>query len=340
MNSKENKSTMDFYLINQEEYSKTTIKDLDEKKMFQEMCILREMELLLDGLYQKNEIQGFCHLVVGQEPIYIALKNVINGDKVIGSYRCHGLAYSSGIPIQEIVCETLGRANGNCKGKGGSMHLYNETFFGGHGIVGAQVSLGIGIAYALKYKEHANTPPKNVCFAFYGDGASNQGQVFESFNMAKLWKLPVVFVCENNFYGMWTPEKNVSSNSEYYKRGINIPGIRVDGNDIEELHRAFAYSKEYAKANGPIIIQIDTYRTCGHSCVDKTNFYRDQKEVEEKKHCDGLSKLKAILEVKTSKKDVEKIETEAKNIISDLHKFASNSNYPSVQELYTEVLKE
>lgn len=323
--------TNDFFLINPEEYFKTPVKDLENEEIYREMYNLREMELLLDRIYQKNEIQGFCHLVIGQEAIYIALKNIINGDKVIGSYRCHGLAYASGINTKEIICETMGKYEGNCKGKGGSMHLYNDTFYGGHGIVGAQVALGTGIAFALKYKDS-----QNVCFTFYGDGAANQGQVFESFNMAALWKLPIVYVCENNSYGMWTPERNVSSNTDYFKRGINIPGFRIDGNDIEELHRAFLFAKEYAKTNGPIIIQIDTYRTCGHSCVDQENFYRDQKEVDLKKQTDGLAKLRTRI----PKEAVSMIESEIKSRIEEIYRLAVNSADPPIYELYTDILKE
>nr|XP_013180872.1 unnamed protein product [Papilio xuthus] len=330
-----NRAETDFYLINSTDYYNTPLKKANERELYKDMITIREMELLLKNLFIEKRIRGFCHLVIGQEAIYAALKHVLQGDKVVGSYRCHGLAYASGISVQEIVCELLGKVNGNCKGKGGSMHLYNETFYGGHGIVGAQVPIGTGVAYALKYK---NT--NNVCYTFFGDGAANQGQVFESFNMAKLWNLPVVFVCENNFYSMWTPQEDSTTNTRYFERGINIPGIRINGNDIDELIRAFTYSREFAKVNGPIIIQIDTYRTCEHSCIDKDDFYRKKSEIEEMKNQDGLSIFKERLTKETSAGVVSEIEEDVQNFILSVKNIALNSEDPPASDLYSDIISE
>lgn len=326
---------VEFYLLKEEEYFKTIVIEPETKYLYKEMCMLREMEAAIKSLSDESLVRGFCHLITGQEAIYVALKAVINKDKVVGSYRCHGLAYASGIPVKEIVCEVLGKYEGNCKGKGGSMHLYNDVFYGGHGIVGAQVSLGTGVAFGLKYKK-----VDGVCFTFYGDGASNQGQVFESFNMAKLWNLPIVFVCENNFYGMWTPEARVSSCSDYYKRGLNIPGIKINGNDIHELIRAFTFAKAFCISNGPLIIQIDTYRTCGHSCVDKGEFYRTIDEVHKKQNDDGLSRLKNDLLRNYSKDEIVKIETDVKRFVSKVCRDSVDSADPPANELFKDVLFE
>jgi len=277
------------------------------------MVEIREMELKIQEEYKNGNVRGFCHLSIGQESIYAALKQVLNeSDKVIGSYRCHGLAYVTGLinnesggncshdsdnrdhsdtidsniindsnindnttnPIRihskEIIDENLGLPTGCSGGRGGSMHLYNSQFYGGHGIVGAQVPLGTGIAFALKYKR-----VPGVCFSFYGDGAANQGQVYESFNLAFIYKLPIVFVCENNHFGMYTPVSQVSMDDNFYKRGYLIRGIRVPDEDPFSLMAVLEHARNYALKEGPIILQIDTNRECGHSTKDEKQEYRN-----------------------------------------------------------------
>lgn len=263
----------------------------------------------------------------------MSLQRVLDkNDKVIGSYRCHGLAYICGISIESIIGELLGKAIGNCKGKGGSMHLYNEQFYGGHGIVGAQVSLGTGLGYALQYK---NMP--NVAFVFYGDGAANQGQVWESFNMAALWKLPVVYICENNKYGMWTPENVVTSYSEYFKRGGNIPGIKIDDSDINKLIDVFSFARQHAVEKGPIILQIDTYRTCGHSCADVDDFYRSKEEKDERISKDCLRKFKEVVKNFATNEEIEIVDNEVINNFEKCVEKALFSEQPDENELYKDV---
>ncbi|WUR05025.1 pyruvate dehydrogenase E1 component subunit alpha (ODPA) [Vairimorpha necatrix] len=310
---------------------------LDKKsalEIYKNMLSLRILEEYAEAKYKIGSVRGFCHLVIGQENIYMSLQKILNkNDKVIGSYRCHGLAYVCGISVEGIIGELLGKEIGICKGKGGSMHLYNKQFYGGHGIVGAQVALGTGLAYALQYKKM-----DNVAFVFYGDGAANQGQVWESFNMASLWKLPVVYICENNKYGMWTPENVVTSYTEYYKRGYDIPGIRIRDTDICKLINVLKYARKHALDKGPIILQIDTYRTCGHSCADVDDFYRSKEEKEERMNNDCLNKFKEILGEYVNNEEIADVDHEViKNFEKCVEKVAF-SEEPCESELYKDVL--
>ncbi len=246
-----------------------------------------------DALYKAKKIRGFCHLSIGQEAIAVGIEHAIGKkDTVITSYRCHGFAYMRGASIQSIIGELMGKRNGITFGKGGSMHMFTDGFYGGNGIVGAQVPLGTGLAFAHKYKgEEAAT------FNLYGDGASNQGQVFESYNMAKLWNLPVVYVCENNKYGMGTAANRSSAMTDYYKRGHYIPGLKCNGMDILATYQAAKFAKDWTvSGKGPLVLEYEAYRYGGHSMSDPGTTYRTREEIQHmRSRNDPLSGLKSKL---------------------------------------------
>ncbi|KAF3171320.1 alpha subunit of pyruvate dehydrogenase [Orbilia oligospora] len=244
--------------------------------MYKNMAAVRRMEFAADRLYKERKIRGFCHLSVGQEAVAVGMEKAITpDDQVITSYRCHGFAYMRGASVKSIIAELLGRREGIAYGKGGSMHMFAKSFYGGNGIVGAQVPVGAGIGFAMKYLGRPN-----VTFALYGDGAANQGQVFEAFNMAKLWDIPVVFGCENNKYGMGTSAARSSALTEYHQRGQYIPGLKVNGMDVLAVKQACAWAKEYTTSGkGPLVMEFLTYRYGGHSMSDPGTSYRTREEV-------------------------------------------------------------
>ncbi|EWC47013.1 mitochondrial pyruvate dehydrogenase E1 component subunit alpha [Drechslerella stenobrocha 248] len=267
--------TFDAYNIEPPSLEMQTTKN-ELKAMYKDMASVRRMEMAADRLYKERKIRGFCHLSIGQEAVAVGMEKAITpDDQIITAYRCHGFAYMRGGSVKSIIAELLGRREGIAYGKGGSMHMFAKSFYGGNGIVGAQVPVGAGVAFAMKYLGR-----KNTTFALYGDGAANQGQVFEAFNMAKLWDIPVVFGCENNKYGMGTAANRSSALTEYHKRGQYIPGLKVNGMDVLAVKAACAWAKEYTTSGkGPLVMEFLTYRYGGHSMSDPGTTYRTREEI-------------------------------------------------------------
>lgn len=262
------------------------------KQLYHDMVMIRRMELAADALYKVRKIRGFCHLSTGQEAVAVGIEHgITREDKLITAYRAHGMTLMRGGTVKSIIAELLGRRAGISFGKGGSMHMFCESFFGGNGIVGASVPLGAGIAFAQQYDDK-----RNVTINLFGDGAANQGQVHEAFNMAKLWDLPVIFGCENNKYGMGTSAERSSASTEYYKRGQYIPGLRVDGMDVLAVLSAIKHGKEYVQAgNGPLLYEYATYRFAGHSMSDPGTAYRSREELKTERENDPISSFRAKL---------------------------------------------
>lgn len=309
-------------------------------KCFREMLLIRRFEEKAGQLYGMGLIGGFCHLYIGQEAVAVGMQRALDkGDSVITSYRDHGLMLSQGSDPKIIFAELLGRIDGCSKGKGGSMHMFDTAnhFYGGHGIVGAQVPLGTGIAFANKYR---NTD--RVSVAYFGDGSANQGQVYESFNMAKLWSLPVIYIIENNEYAMGTSVKRSSSTTELYNRGLSfgIEGHQINGMDVQEVKKAGDMAVAHCRSGkGPIILEMKTYRYRGHSMSDPAK-YRSKEEVQEfKEKRDPIENLKAymIREKLAKEAQFETIEKEIKDIVNEAAEFSKNSPEPDASELYTDV---
>ena len=308
---------------------------------FEKMLLIRRFEEKCGQFYGMGLIGGFCHLYIGQEAVIAGIQLAKNeGDSTITSYRDHGHIIMSGIDPKYVMAELTGRASGCSKGKGGSMHMFNSSgkFYGGHGIVGAQVPIGTGLAFAEKYNG-----TDNVCFTFFGDGAVNQGQVYESFNMAALWKLPIIYVIENNEYSMGTSLERSTAMTDLYRKGESfaIPGFQADGMDINAVYNATVQALEYVRGgNGPCIIEVKTYRYRGHSMSDPAK-YRTKEEVEKYKDRDPIAVVKQHMLDNSfaSEEQITKIEKRVKSIIAEVAEFATNEPLPSEDELYTDIFK-
>ena len=312
-------------------------------KFYRDMLLIRRFEEKAGQLYGMGKIAGFCHLYIGQEAVVTGMQSCLKeGDQVITGYRDHGHMLACDMDPRGVMAELTGRIGGLSKGKGGSMHMFSKekNFFGGHGIVGAQVPIGTGLAFANKYRGN-----DNVAVAYFGDGATNQGQVYEAFNMASLWDLPVVYVIENNMYAMGTSVERASAETELYKRGISfeIEGEEVDGMDVLSVREAGERAVKYARSGqGPYILEMKTYRYRGHSMSDPAK-YRKREEVEDvRTHHDPIDGLKGqILELGHATEDeLKKIDNEIKAIVKEAADFSLESPEPDPSELWTDVLKE
>ncbi|MBY0582112.1 MAG: pyruvate dehydrogenase (acetyl-transferring) E1 component subunit alpha [Sphingomonas sp.] len=311
-------------------------------KFYEQMLLIRRFEEKAGQLYGLGLIGGFCHLYIGQEAVAVGLQSALTDkDSVITGYRDHGHMLLCGIPPKDVMAELTGRQAGISKGKGGSMHMFSveHKFYGGHGIVGAQVSLGTGLGFSHKYKGDGG-----VCLAYFGDGASNQGQVYESFNMAELWKLPVIYVIENNQYAMGTSVNRASSEDQLFRRGesFRIPGLQIDGMDVLAARGAAEEALAWVRAGkGPIILEMKTYRYRGHSMSDPAK-YRSRDEVQAvRDKSDPIEHCKKLLEAMGVKDDALKaIEQDIRKQVNEAADFAESTPEPDAAELYTDVLVE
>ena len=314
--------------------------DLDLlQNMYKKMLLIRRFEEKAGQLYGMGKIGGFCHLYIGQEAVVVGVQSVqIEGDSVVTSYRDHGHMLACDMDPKGVMAELTGREDGYSKGKGGSMHMFSREkgFFGGHGIVAAQVPIGAGLAFAHKYNGN-----KNVAITYFGDGAANQGQVYESYNIAALWKLPVIFVIENNKYGMGTSVNRSSAGDNLSDRGkaYGIVADIVDGMDVIAVRDAALKAMDYCRSGkGPYILEMKTYRYRGHSMSDPAK-YRTRNEVDEiRQNSDPINNIKSILD-KFGLKDenLKNIDIEIKSIIANAATFAQESPEPSEAELFTDI---
>ena len=313
-----------------------------ELTAFREMLAIRRFEEKAGQLYGMGLIGGFCHLYIGQEAVVVGMQMASKeGDQVVTSYRDHGHMLASGMDPKGVMAELTGRQGGYSRGKGGSMHMFSaeKAFYGGHGIVGAQVSVGTGLAFANKYENNGK-----VALTYFGDGAANQGQVYESFNMAKVWKLPVVYIIENNRYGMGTNFARVSATTDLSQRGrsFDIPGEQIDGMDVRAVKSAADRAVEHARSGeGPYILEMLTYRYRGHSMSDPAK-YRSKEEVQKmREERDPIEHVrKRVLEKKfATEDDLKKIEQDIRAIVNEAADFATNDPEPDPAELWTDVLR-
>ena len=308
---------------------------------YRQMLLIRRFEEKAGQLYGMGLIGGFCHLYIGQEAVVVGMMaTASSNDSVITSYRDHGHMLACDMDPKGVMAELTGRRGGYSKGKGGSMHMFSreKNFFGGHGIVGAQIPLGTGLAFAHQYKDDGG-----VCHAYCGDGAINQGQIYESFNMAQLWKLPVIYVIENNRYGMGTAIERASATTELYRRGdsFGIPGAKVDGMDVLAVKAAAEkVANRCRTGKGPFILEMETYRYRGHSMSDPAK-YRDKEEVSKvRKESDPIDNLrdKLISGKVADEAALKEIDKDIKAVVTAAAEFAQQSQEPDPSELYTDIL--
>ncbi|HEY2134940.1 MAG TPA: pyruvate dehydrogenase (acetyl-transferring) E1 component subunit alpha [Xanthobacteraceae bacterium] len=313
-----------------------------ELTAFREMLLIRRFEEKAGQMYGMGLIGGFCHLYIGQEAVVVGMQMAIReGDQVITGYRDHGHMLACGMDPKGVMAELTGRRGGYSKGKGGSMHMFSvaKHFYGGHGIVAAQVSLGTGLAFANHYRKN-----DNVSLTYFGDGAANQGQVYESFNMAELWKLPVVYIIENNRYAMGTSVARASAQTDFSKRGasFNIPGEQVDGMDVRAVKAAGDRAVKWCRdRNGPYILEMMTYRYRGHSMSDPAK-YRTREEVEKvRTEHDPIEQVRArLLATKRASEEILKaVDAEIRKIVNEAAEFATHDLEPDPAELWTDVTR-
>ena len=313
-----------------------------ELKAYREMLLIRRFEEKAGQLYGMGLIGGFCHLYIGEEAVVVGMQMVLKpGDQVITGYRDHGHMLACGMDPKGVMAELTGRRGGDSKGKGGSMHMFSvdKGFYGGHGIVGAMVPLGTGLAFANKYRSN-----DNVSLTYFGDGASNQGQVYESFNMAKLWKLPVVYIIENNQYGMGTSVARASATTNLSMRGRahDIPGEQVDGMDVRAVKAAGEKAVKWCReGNGPLILEMLTYRYRGHSMSDPAK-YRSKEEVDKvRTEHDPIEQVRVRLIARkwASEEALKKLDQEVRAIVNEAAEFATHDPEPDPAELYADVYK-
>jgi pyruvate dehydrogenase E1 component alpha subunit len=312
-----------------------------ELAAYDAMLLIRRFEEKAGQLYGMGFIGGFCHLYIGQEAVVTGMQMTLkDGDQVITGYRDHGHMLATGMSARGVMAELTGRRGGYSHGKGGSMHMFSKekNFYGGHGIVGAQVPLGTGLAFANRYREN-----DNVSVVYFGDGAANQGQVYESFNMASLWKLPVIYVIENNRYAMGTAVSRSSAETDFSHRGLSfrIPGIQVDGMDVRAVKAAADLATEWCRSGeGPIILEMQTYRYRGHSMSDPAK-YRSKDEVQKmRSEHDPIEQVKnRLIEKKwASEDDLKAADKKVRDIVADAADFAQNDAEPDASELWTDVV--
>jgi pyruvate dehydrogenase E1 component alpha subunit len=315
----------------------------EELRAYRNMLLIRRFEEKAGQLYGMGMIGGFCHLYIGQEAVVVGLQMAMrDGDQVITGYRDHGHMLATGMDPKGVMAELTGRRSGYSRGKGGSMHMFSKekAFYGGHGIVGAQVPLGTGLAFANKYRGNGR-----VSLTYFGDGAANQGQVYESFNMAKLWALPVVYVIENNQYGMGTSVKRASATTNLCKRGLSfdIPGEAVDGMDVRAVKAAGEIAIQHARlGKGPYILEMLTYRYRGHSMSDPAK-YRAKEEVQKMRaEHDPIEQVRLRLEKKgwAGEEELKEIDKEIRRIVNEAAEFAQHDPEPDPAELWTDVYAE
>ncbi len=315
----------------------------EELLSYREMLAIRRFEEKAGQLYGMGFIGGFCHLYIGQEAVVVGMQMAMEtGDQMITGYRDHGHMLAAGMEARGVMAELTGRQGGYSRGKGGSMHMFSreKEFYGGHGIVAAQVPLGTGLGFANKYRGNGK-----VASTYFGDGAANQGQVYESFNMAKLWSLPVVFVIENNRYGMGTSVQRASATTDLCRRGqsFDIPGEMVDGMDVRAVRSAGEMALGHARSGkGPFILEMQTYRYRGHSMSDPAK-YRTKEEVQKMRaEQDPIEQVKARLLKKkwASEDDLKEIDREIRQVVNDAAEFAQSDPEPDPGQLWTDIYKE
>lgn len=306
---------------------------------YESMLLMRRFEEKAGQLYGMQKIRGFCHLYIGQEAVAAGTMSAITDrDNIITAYRDHAIAIAKGMSANECMAELYGKATGCTKGKGGSMHFFSKEkrFFGGHGIVGGQIGLGAGIAFAEKYK---GTDSVTLCY--FGDGAARQGLLHEAFNMAVLWQLPVIFICENNGYAMGTSVERTSKVADIYRLadGFDMPGDSVDGMSCEDVHRGIERAVKRAReGDGPTFLEIKTYRFRGHSMSDPAK-YRSKDEVEEYKEKDPITEVLKVIETNAwaTESEIESINEKVRLQVEECVQFAEDSPWPDDSELYKDI---